>query len=235
MPAKRIVILTGAGISAESGIATFRASDGLWENHRVEDVATPEGFARNPKLVHDFYNARRARLHDADVQPNAAHMAIAKLQRALPGQVTLVTQNVDDLHERAGSPEVLHMHGSLLALRCLYCDSVADNWHDDCSRETVCPTCKRAGGMRPDIVWFGEMPYYMETVEARLAECTHFAAIGTSGHVYPAAGFAALARHYGAEISEINLEPSERAAQFHHVYRGKATVEVPRWVDSMLN
>ena len=167
MPAKRIVILTGAGISAESGIATFRASDGLWENHRVEDVATPEGFARNPKLVHDFYNARRARLHDADVQPNAAHMAIAKLQRTLPGQVTLVTQNVDDLHERAGSPEVLHMHGSLLALRCLYCDSVADNWHDDCSRETACPTCKRTGGMRPDIVWFGEMPYYMETIEAQ--------------------------------------------------------------------
>ena len=210
MPAKRIVILTGAGISAESGIATFRASDGLWENHRVEDVATPEGFARNPKLVHDFYNARRARLHDADVQPNAAHMAIAKLQRTLPGQVTLVTQNVDDLHERAGSPEVLHMHGSLLALRCLYCDSVADNWHDDCSRETACPTCKRTGGMRPDIVWFGEMPYYMETIEAR-------------------------ARHYGAEISEINLEPSQGAAQFHHVYSGKATAEVPRWVDSMLN
>ena len=235
MPVKRIVILTGAGISAESGIATFRASDGLWENHRVEDVATPEGFARNPKLVHDFYNARRARLHDADVQPNAAHIAIAKLQRTLPGQVTLVTQNVDDLHERAGSPEVLHMHGSLLALRCLYCDSVADNWHDDCSRETACPTCKRTGGMRPDIVWFGEMPYYMETIEARLAECTHFAAIGTSGNVYPAAGFAALARHYGAEISEINLEPSQGAAQFHHVYSGKATAEVPRWVDSMLN
>ena len=158
MADKRIVILTGAGISAESGIATFRASDGLWENHRVEDVATPEGFARNPKLVHEFYNARRARLHDADVQPNAAHIALARLQQALPGRVTLVTQNVDDLHERAGSAEVLHMHGSLLALRCLYCDSIAHDWHGDCSQQTVCPTCKRAGGMRPDIVWFGEMP-----------------------------------------------------------------------------
>ena len=235
MADKRIVILTGAGISAESGIATFRASDGLWENHRVEDVATPEGFARNPKLVHEFYNARRARLHDADVQPNAAHIALARLQQALPGRVTLVTQNVDDLHERAGSTEVLHMHGSLLALRCLYCDSVAHDWHGDCSQQTACPTCKRAGGMRPDIVWFGEMPYYMETIEEKLAACTHFAAIGTSGHVYPAAGFAALARHYGADISEINLEPSEGATQFHHVSRGRATAVVPRWVDSMLN
>ena len=235
MTAKRIVILTGAGISAESGIATFRASDGLWENHRVEDVATPEGFARNPNLVHDFYNARRARLHDSDVQPNAAHIAIARLQQALPGQVTLITQNVDDLHERAGSPEVLHMHGSLLTLRCLYCDSIAQDWHDDCTQQTACPSCKRAGGMRPDIVWFGEMPYYMETIEEKLAACTHFAAIGTSGQVYPAAGFAALARHYGADISEINLEPGEGATQFHHIYCGRATTEVPRWVDSMLN
>ena len=166
MTEKRIVVLTGAGISAESGIATFRASDGLWENHRVEDVATPEGFARNPKLVQDFYNARRARLHDADVQPNAAHIALARLQQALPGKVTLITQNVDDLHERGGATEVLHMHGSLLSVRCLYCDSVQDNWHDDCSTETVCPVCKRAHGMRPDIVWFGEMPYYMNIIES---------------------------------------------------------------------
>ena len=228
---RRIVVLSGAGISADSGLKTFRDSDGLWEGHRVDQVATPEAFARNPQLVIDFYNARRRQLLEA--QPNAAHHALARL--ADHYDVRIVTQNVDDLHERAGSPEVLHMHGSLLALRCLYCDSVVDNWHDDCSRETACPTCKRTGGMRPDIVWFGEMPYYMETIEARLAECTHFAAIGTSGHVYPAAGFAALARHYGAEISEINLEPSQGAAQFHHVYSGKATVEVPRWVDSMLN
>ena len=143
---------------------------------------TPEGFARNPKLVHEFYNARRARLHDADVQPNAAHIALARLQQALPGRVTLVTQNVDDLHERAGSTEVLHMHGSLLALRCLYCDSVAHDWHGDCSQQTACPTCKRAGGMRPDIVWFGEMPYYMETIEEKLERCTHFAA---TRHLWP--------------------------------------------------
>ena len=217
MTEKRIVVLTGAGISAESGIATFRASDGLWENHRVEDVATPEGFARNPKLVQDFYNARRARLHDADVQPNAAHIALARL------------------HERAGSTEVLHMHGSLLSVRCLYCDSVQDNWHDDCSTETLCPVCKRAHGMRPDIVWFGEMPYYMNIIEKRLANCTHFAAIGTSGQVYPAAGFVALAREWGAETYEINLEPSHGASKFQHIYSGKATVEVPRWVESMLN
>jgi len=228
---QKIVVLTGAGISADSGLRTFRDTDGLWEGYKVEEVCTPEAFARNPKLVIDFYNERRRQAQAAE--PNAAHLALAELEKYY--QVQIVTQNVDDLHERAGSPEVLHMHGSLLALRCLYCDSVADNWHDDCSRETACPTCKRTGGMRPDIVWFGEMPYYMETIEARLAECTHFAAIGTSGHVYPAAGFAALARHYGAEISEINLEPSRGAAQFHHVYSGKATAEVPRWVDSMLN
>ena len=235
MTEKRIVVLTGAGISAESGIATFRASDGLWENHRVEDVATPEGFARNPKLVQDFYNARRARLHDADVQPNAAHIALARLQQALPGKVTLITQNVDDLHERGGATEVLHMHGSLLSVRCLYCDSVQDNWHNDCSTETVCPVCKRAHGMRPDIVWFSEMPYYMNIIEKHLANCTHFAAIGTSGQVYPAAGFVALAREWGAETYEINLEPSHGASKFQHIYSGKATVEVPRWVESMLN
>lgn len=234
MTEKRVVVLTGAGISVESGIATFRASDGLWENHRVEDVATPEGFARNPKLVQDFYNARRARLHDADVQPNAAHTALACLQQALPGRVTLITQNVDDLHERAGATEVLHMHGSLLSVRCLYCDSVQGDWHGDCSTETVCPTCKRAHGMRPDIVWFGEMPYYMTTIEERLAGCTHFAAIGTSGQVYPAAGFVALARERGAETYEINLDPGG-TTNFHHICSGKATVEVPRWVESMLN
>jgi SIR2 family NAD-dependent deacetylase len=149
--------------------------------------------------------------------------------------VTLITQNVDDLHERGGATEVLHMHGSLLSVRCLYCDSVQDNWHDDCSTETVCPVCKRAHGMRPDIVWFGEMPYYMNIIEKRLANCTHFAAIGTSGQVYPAAGFVALARERGAETYEINLEPSHGASKFQHIYSGKATVEVPRWVESMLN
>ena len=228
---QKIVVLTGAGISADSGLRTFRDTDGLWEGYKVEEVCTPEAFARNPQLVIDFYNERRRQAQAAE--PNAAHRALAELEKYY--QVQIITQNVDDLHERAGSPEVLHMHGSLLTLRCLYCDSIAQDWHDDCDQQTTCPSCKRAGGMRPDIVWFGEMPYYMETIEEKLAACTHFAAIGTSGHVYPAAGFAALARHYGADISEINLEPSEGATQFHHIYRGRATAEVPRWVDSMLN
>ncbi|MDO4643562.1 MAG: NAD-dependent deacylase [Cardiobacteriaceae bacterium] len=235
MSEKHIVILTGAGISAESGIATFRASDGLWEKHRIEDVATPEGFARNPQLVHQFYNARRARLHDKDVQPNAAHFALAQLQQSLPAQITLITQNVDDLHERAGSDEVLHMHGSLLNIRCLYCNSVHHDWHEDCDIDTCCPHCKKTAGLRPDIVWFGEMPYHMATIEKSIANCTHFVAIGTSGQVYPAAGFANLARQYGAEISEINLEPSSNSRQFRHSYIGKATVEVPRWVKIMLD
>lgn len=234
MNKKNIVILTGAGISAESGIRTFRAADGLWEDHRVEDVATPEGFLRNQRLVHNFYNARRAKLFDPAVQPNQAHLAIARLQAALPGQVTLITQNVDNLHERGGSAEVWHMHGSLLEIACSFCHSVIDQT-EDCSPEIPCPNCHVAGELRPNIVWFGEMPFYMDKIYKRLASCTHFAAIGTSGNVYPAAGFVQLAQTAGAKTYEINLEPGNSAGLFTYTQYGKASVEVPNWVDSMLN
>lgn len=231
---KKIVILTGAGISAESGIRTFRAAEGLWEDHKVEDVATPEGFLRNPQLVHNFYNARRAQLFTPEVQPNPAHLAIARLQSSLPGKVTLITQNVDNLHERAGSCEVLHMHGSLLEITCNFCHCLFEQ-KEDCSPDTLCPHCGVAGGLRPNIVWFGEIPFYMSDIYERLADCTHFAAIGTSGNVYPAAGFVQLAHHAGAETYEINLEPGNGAGLFTCTQYGKASVEVPKWVDSMLN
>lgn len=204
MPAKRIVILTGAGISAESGIATFRASDGLWENHRVEDVATPEGFARNPKLVHDFYNARRARLHDADVQPNAAHMAIAKLQRALPGQVTLVTQNVDDLHERAGSRSVLHLHGELNKLRSSADEDEIIGWQGD-QRLEDCDSKGRP--LRPHIVWFGEEVPLIGQAAQWVEAADTVIVVGTSLKVYPAAGLLAYARA-DADIYLIDPKPN---------------------------
>jgi NAD-dependent deacetylase len=193
--AQRIVILTGAGISAESGLPTFRDADGLWQRHRVEEVASPEAFSRNPALVHQFYNMRRAALKT--VQPNAAHEAIGRLQREGAGDVVLVTQNVDDLHERGGSPEVIHMHGELRKVRCMRCH-MDEIWEDDLSTETVCRICKRSGGMRPDIVWFGEMPYHMDVIQDALERADVFMAVGTSGHVYPAAGFVEIARAAGA-------------------------------------
>ena len=217
MPAKRIVILTGAGISAESGIATFRASDGLWENHRVEDVATPEGFARNPKLVHDFYNVRRARLHDADVQPNAAHIAIAKLQRTLPGQVTLVTQNVDDLHERAGSTQVLHLHGELMKVT-----SSRDPENPAFITTLTPPHLEVAPGqcaadgslLRPYIVWFGEAVPMIEVAADLLSQADVFVIVGTSLVVYPAAGLVHYARQdtpiYLIDPNEVNVPSSHR-------------------------
>ncbi|MDO4776536.1 MAG: NAD-dependent deacylase [Cardiobacteriaceae bacterium] len=225
-----MVILTGAGISQESGIRTFRASDGLWEDHRIEDVATPEAFARNPALVHRFYNARRAQLFSGSVHENAAHLALARLQRALPGEVMLVTQNVDDLHERAGS-DVLHMHGELGKLFCLHCDALLQT-QGDCFPETPCPHCGKSGGLRPDIVWFGEMPYHMDCIDRALREAELFVAIGTSGQVYPAAGFVHLAKAAGAKTVEINLERT--GAYFDEGYYGKATIEVPRFVEAVL-
>lgn len=228
---KSIVILTGAGISAESGLATFRGADGLWEGHRVEDVASPEAFQRNPELVQKFYNLRRASLHD--VEPNAAHLAIARLQNVFRGQVTLITQNVDDLHERAGSPGVIHMHGELRKARCVFCEDVTE-WSGDLLTTTPCTCCKRSGGMRPDIVWFGEMPYHMERIEEALSGADLFAAIGTSGHVYPAAGFVLTAKFAGAETVEINNAQTQVSDHFTRHLIGPATVEVPRWVDEVL-
>lgn len=221
-----IVILTGAGISAESGLGTFRDEGGLWSEYSLEDVATPEGFAQNPERVHAFYNARRANCLDAT--PNAAHAAIALLERSGKAEVTIVTQNIDDLHERAGSKLVIHMHGELLQALCAACDH---RWAAPArmSAEMPCPQCT-APATRPDVVWFGEIPYHMERIEALLAHADIFVAIGTSGTVYPAAGFVAEARMQGAHSLELNAEASEVAGLFDDVRIGPATRTVPAWV-----
>ena len=226
-----IVILTGAGISAESGVRTFRDNGGLWEDHRIEDVATPEGFARDPALVHRFYDARRAALRE--VTPNAAHKTLARLEREWPGQVLLVTQNVDDLHERAGSTNLIHMHGELKSAWCRACDARM-KWEEDLGDDPACRACTMEGVLRPDIVWFGEMPYRMDEIYAALAACDLFVSIGTSGAVYPAAGFVRQAREMGAATLEINMEPSEGSLWFHDARHGAAGELVPAWVEEIL-
>jgi len=227
-----IVILTGAGVSAESGVRTFRDNDGLWEDHRVEDVATPEAFARNPELVQHFYNLRRAQL--STVQPNPAHRAIARLQRELRGQVTVITQNVDDLHEHGGSTDVIHMHGELLKIRCTRCHHVA-TWDADCTQQTPCPVCSVAPAMRPHIVWFGEMPFAMHKIRDKLVRCDLFISIGTSGLVYPAAGFVAQVGEVGqAHTIEVNLEHGATHSYFAEHRHGKAGELVPKLVDELL-
>ena len=227
-----IVILTGAGISAESGLQTFRAADGLWEGHRVEDVATPEAFERDPAMVHAFYDARRARL--SAVEPNAAHVALARLDADWRGKLLIVTQNVDDLHERAGAKRLIHMHGELRKGWCLSCDE-RFAWNGAMGAGAPCPRCGSVGMVRPDIVWFGEMPYEMEAIDAALFHADLFVSIGTSGAVYPAAGFVQTARHRGARTLEINLEPSQGSLFFDERRYGRASVEVPSWVEGMLS
>jgi NAD-dependent deacetylase len=227
----KIVILTGAGISAESGVPTFRAADGLWEGHRVEDVATPEAFSRNPSLVQEFYNMRRA--HLKNVEPNAAHRALAELEQKLGDDLTLITQNVDDLHERGGSQRVWHMHGSLSQGWCLTCD-VRFAWCSAMNTSSQCPSCQKTGGVRPDIVWFGEMPYHMDAIEKALVNCEVFVSIGTSGAVYPAAGFVQIAKHYGAHTIEINPQTTQNAAHFDEQIQGNAGIAVPRWVAQIM-
>ena len=229
-----LVVLTGAGISAESGIATFRDGNGLWENHRVEDVATPQGYGRNPALVHRFYNARRAQL--PQVQPNAGHAALAALERAWGqrGHFLLVTQNVDDLHERAGSLNLLHMHGELKQLRCTECEAVT-RWEADSHPDTPCPACTLGSrNLRPDIVWFGEIPYHMERIMEALDQADIFCAIGTSGVVYPAAGFAEMA-HYngrGCKLFEINPAPTG-SRLFHHVIAAPASTGMAQFMAAL--
>ena len=225
-----VVVLTGAGISAEAGIETFRARDGLWEKHCIEEVATPRGFARDPLLVHRFYNARRAQL--GQVRPTAAHRALARLQLESRRKVVLITQNVDDLHERAGS-DVLHMHGELRKIWCRLCDRRMP-WQGDCFPQSPCPLCHRVGGLRVDVVWFGEIPYHLEEIERALSVATVFAAIGTSAVVYPAAGFVTLAKRAGADTIEFNLEKTPASPQFDTVVPGPATQSIPRWVEAML-
>jgi NAD-dependent deacetylase len=231
MAVRNIVILTGAGISAESGLATFRGPDGLWEGHRVEDVATPEAFRRDPALVHAFYDARRAKL--GTVEPNAAHKALARLDREWSGELLLVTQNVDDLHERAGSKRLLHMHGTLTTGWCLSCDD-RFGWTGPMGQGANCPSCGATGMVRPDIVWFGEMPYEMERIDDALRRCYLFVSIGTSGAVYPAAGFVQMAAYCGAKTLEMNLEPSLGSTLFDESRIGRAGELVPQWVDEVL-
>jgi NAD-dependent deacetylase len=226
-----IVILTGAGISAESGLATFRGADGLWEGHRVEDVATPQAFRRDPELVQASYDARRARL--MEVEPNAAHRALARLDAEWPGELLIVTQNVDDLHDRAGAKRLLHMHGELKSAWCLACDA-RTAWEEGLGDGPACPECGVAGRLRPDIVWFGEMPYEMERIDRALMDADLFVSIGTSGNVYPAAGFVQTARYAGARTLEMNLEPSLGSVWFDESRTGPAGALVPEWVEEIL-
>jgi NAD-dependent deacetylase len=228
--AKNIVILTGAGVSAESGIQTFRGAEGLWEGHPVAEVATPEGFAANPALVYRFYNQRRAKLQE--VQPNSAHLALAELEASWPGGFLLITQNVDDLHERAGSRKLIHMHGQLLKALCPLC-AASWPWQGDMSAADLCPHCGMPS-VRPDIVWFGEMPYEMDAIQQALLSADLFLSVGTSGHVYPAAGFAQLALAAGAHTIEANLEPSLVASSFHETHYGPASEILPKLVAQLI-
>ncbi|MFQ5763400.1 MAG: Sir2 family NAD+-dependent deacetylase [Rhodospirillales bacterium] len=229
-----IVVLTGAGISKESGLSTFRDADGIWATVRIEDVATPEAFARDPARVHGFYNGRRAKLASGTVEPNAAHEALARLEAEWPGDVLVVTQNIDDLHERAGTRNLVHMHGELLKVRCGACGGVVE-WRDPLGVEEACAGCGAAGGLRPHVVWFGEMPLDMERIYAALDACGLFLSVGTSGNVYPAAGFVAHVLDSGlAHTAELNLEPSEGATVFAEARYGPATEVVPTYVEKIL-
>ncbi|WOT03873.1 Sir2 family NAD+-dependent deacetylase [Shewanella youngdeokensis] len=230
---QQIVILTGAGISAESGLRTFRDQDGLWEEHKIEEVATPEGYAKNPLLVEQFYNDRWQQFHQGDIQPNAGHLALAKLEQEFEGKLLVVTQNIDDLHERAGSKRLLHMHGQLSKGRCPR------------SRQTfllkepfgpnhTCTCCIPAQRLRPHVVWFGEMPIGLDIIQSALDTCDLFIAIGTSGTVYPAAGFVDTANHHGAKTVDVNLLPAERGSQFQYHYKGKASEVLPMLVEQIL-
>ena len=228
-----LFILTGAGVSAESGIGTFRDPGGLWERHDPRKLATPEAFARDPVLVHRFYNWRREACRKAE--PNTAHLALARLERAFAvrgDRLMLVTQNVDDLHERAGS-KVVHMHGQHKEARCTRCESV-HHWTGEMTLESVCPACERAGRLRPNIVWFGETPMHQGRIAAALGAADLFVAIGTSGAVYPAAGYVAAARRAGIATCELNLEPADNAALFDLAFYGNASETVPRFVDTLL-
>ncbi len=228
-----IVILTGAGISAESGLATFRDADGIWARVSIEEVATPEAFLRDPAKVHGFYNARRQGLLEQAVAPNAGHRALAELEARWPGEFLLVTQNIDDLHERAGSEKLIHMHGELLKARCLACETVSP-WRGDMTLESACPACGKVGRLRVDVVWFGEMPFQMERIYRALSACDLFLSIGTSGNVYPAAGFVEAAAEAGARTLELNLEPSLGHTLFDEARQGPASELLPAFVEELL-
>ena len=227
-----IVVLTGAGISAESGLATFRSANGLWNNHRVEDVATIEAFQRNPEYVHDFYNQMKPELLQA--QPNAAHICLTKLQQAFPHQVSIITQNVDTLHEKAGNTDIYHIHGQINQALCLSCGHILESW-GDITTETACPHCTAVGFMKPNIVFFGENLLYMDKVDALLHRCDLFISVGTSGVVFPAAAFVQIAKQHGAETWEFNLENTSNNYYFDHHILGPAGTTLPRFVASLIN
>jgi NAD-dependent deacetylase len=230
----RIVALTGAGTSVESGLPSFRGAGGLWEGWCLEDVATPEAFARDPATVQRFYDQRRRRLLGEDIRPNAAHLALAELERRWPGEVLIVTQNIDDLHERAGTRNLIHMHGELLKARCTACAAVHP-WRSDLSSSHRCPACAGQNRLRPHVVWFGELPLELDRIYAALAGCDLFVAIGTSGQVYPAAGFVETVRAAGtAHTIELNLQPSTTGSLFAERRQGPATELVPRLVAQVL-
>ncbi len=229
----KILILTGAGLSAESGLGTFRDENGIWSQYNFEEVATPEGYLADPQRCLDFYNLRRERHRRAS--PNGAHKALARLEADYPGEVVVVTQNIDMLHEAAGSQRVIHMHGRIDQGLCSDCGHVYELPHGDLSVEHVCPSCEVQGGQRPDVVWFGEVPYHLEEIGRELQDCYLFLSIGTSGSVYPAAGFVSLARKSGAHTVELNLEPSDGVVQFHEAHQGKATDVVPTYVERLMH
>jgi NAD-dependent protein deacetylase/lipoamidase len=232
--ADRIVVLTGAGISVESGLPTFRGAGGLWEGWRLEEVATPEAFARDPSTVQRFYDRRRWQLLGQDIHPNAAHLALAELEQRWPGEVLVVTQNIDDLHERAGSRNLIHMHGELLKARCTACDAV-HAWRSGLAQAHRCPTCAGENRLRPHVVWFGELPLELDRIHDALERCDLFVAIGTSGQVHPAAGFVDTVRAAGpAHTLELNLEPSAIGSLFAEQRHGPATALVPSWVAGLL-
>lgn len=229
----KILILTGAGMSAESGLGTFRDENGIWSQYNFEEVATPEGFATDPKRCLDFYNYRRD-IHK-NAEANAAHKALARLEAEYPGEVVIVTQNIDSLHELAGSHRVIHMHGQINKAKCNDCGAVYALSHGNIEVSSPCPSCKVVGSQRPNVVWFGEMPYHLEEIQREIDSCFLFISIGTSGSVYPAAGFVNMARKAGAHTVELNLEPSDGAVQFHEAHQGKATEIVPRYVDKLMH
>lgn len=228
---RKIAVLTGAGISAESGLATFRSSNGLWNNHKVEDVASIEGFERNPALVHDFYNDLKLEIQKA--KPNAAHLAVTRLQREYPAEVNVITQNVDTLHEKAGCKNVYHIHGQINQAICLNCGHILETW-GDVDTETVCPYCNIAGMMKPNIVFFGENLLCMDKVDTILRTCDLFVSVGTSGVVYPAAGFVQIAKYYGADTIEFTLDMTANNYLFdRHIY-GKAGETLPPYVEELI-
>lgn len=230
---KKVVVLTGAGISAESGINTFRAKDGLWEQYKLEDVATVDGYKRDPQKVLDFYNKRRDDFCLGDAKPNTAHYALARFEKNFQGDFLLVTQNIDDLHEQAGSKNVIHMHGELLKVRCAKTNQVIP-WSTELSTTDLCTCCQYPLPLRPHVVWFGEMPLHLDIIYHHLAQADLFIAIGTSGTVYPAAGFVEEAKSIGADCIEVNLKPSELCSYFNRVMQGKATQCVPELVTELL-